>query len=107
MARSRVNLGKIFHQILKDSGFDENVYFSPPDGKELKYPCIIYSLESDSTRNADNIGFVRYFRYTVTLISRKVDNQKLLDKILELPMCSLSRSYESDNLQHYSFDLYY
>lgn len=107
MARFRANLGKLFHQILKENKLEENVYFSPPDGKELKYPCIIYSLEDNSTRNADNISYIQYFRYTVILISRKADNQKLVEKLLELPMCSLSRSYASSNLQHYVFDLYY
>lgn len=107
MARSRVDLGKLFHQILKENRLEENIYFSPPDGKELKYPCIIYSLDDDFTRNADNIGFVQYFRYTVTLISRKADNQKLVEQLLALPMCSLSRSYAANNVQHYVFDLYY
>lgn len=83
-----------------------NVYFQPPDSVELKYPCIIYKLGDIDTTFANNKPYSYGTRYTVTLIDKNPDNS-IVDKIKALPLCAFDRAYVSNNLNHYSFNLYY
>lgn len=83
----------------------EHVYFQPPTGFMLLYPCIIYEFKGIEKRPADNIGYTMYGVYDMTYITRDPDDEtKIL--IAELPMCSMNRTYESDNLYHYSYKIY-
>lgn len=82
------------------------VYFQPPSGTKLTYPCIVYGLADIRTTKADNIKYTKNYRYTVTLIHTRPDNT-IKDDILDLPMCSLDRVMKSDNLYHYYYDLFY
>lgn len=107
MARSRKELSEILHEILKSLGISEkNCYFSPPNGAQLKYPCIIYELSNANTQYADNKKYLIDMRYMVTVIDRNPDS-KLRDEILLLPKCSFDRSFTSGNLNHYVFTLFF
>ena len=94
-------------QILSDKlhALCEHVYFQPPTGFMLLYPCIIYEFTGIERRPADNIGYTTYGVYNMTYITRDPDDEtKLL--IAELPMCSMTRAYDSDNLYHYAYKIY-
>lgn len=103
MVRDRKDLGKMFRKILEN----DNVYFSPPSSKEMKYPCIRYNLSSATSQFADNGPYLVNLRYEVVLITKTVNNFELLEKILNLPMTSMDRMYCADGLSHYVFTMYY
>lgn len=83
-----------------------NVYFQPPEGTKIEYPCIIYSRTDYYTRHADNKKYQIHRRYTITAISKNPDS-KLPDRLIELPMCDFDRHYVADNLNHDVFNIYW
>lgn len=84
----------------------KHVYFQPPTGFRIAYPCIIYSLAKIDTKFADNNPYFHQRRYTVTVIDKNPDS-KIVDKVLQLPRCSFDRPYVADNLHHWVFSIYY
>lgn len=84
----------------------DNVYFQPPTGYKLNYPCIVYEFNRLEKRHADNGGYIIYGVYSILYITRDPDDETII-RIVELPMCSMDRSYDSDNLYHYSYTIYH
>jgi hypothetical protein len=99
----RLNL----HEELCEFLGSRNVYFSPPESVKLKYPCIIYKLNDTSTRFADDRAYSIWKRYSMTYISPKPDSNVEEDLPNRFPLCTFDRFFTSDNLNHYSFNLYY
>lgn len=94
-------------QILSDKlhALCEHVYFQPPTGFMLQYPCTVYEFTGIEKRPADNMGYATHGVYSITYITRDPDDgTKFL--IAELPLCSMNRTYESENLYHYSYKIY-
>lgn len=83
-----------------------NVYFQPPSSVRIQYPAIVYSRKDIEKRSANDGVYQKLPSYEVILIDKNPDS-KFVDKILELPYCSFDRHYESDNLNHDVFTLYY
>ena len=84
----------------------EHVYFQPPTGYMLKYPCIVYEFTGVEKRKADNIGYTLYGAYSLLYITRDPDDDVKI-ALAGLPMCSMSTTYERDNLYHYSYKIYH
>lgn len=82
----------------------KNVFYQPPS--KLDYPCIIFDKTSYDTKHADDIKYLNMTRYQIMVIGKKVDNDKLIDKILQLDYCSFDRRYISENLYHDTFTIY-
>ena len=108
----RQNLHQKLIQIIREfdpdlvAGKDKHVYFQPPTGYKLSYPCIIYRLNRMPPRFANNKPYQIDRSYHVTLIDTDPDGI-LKEKLAEMPMCTLTASFTSDNLYHYNYDLYY
>ena len=83
-----------------------HVYYQPPENLKMEYPAIRYSLSDVYTTKANDASYLQSRRYELTLIDKKTDNEAL-EKILQLPMCTFDRHYKSDNLNHYTFTIYY
>lgn len=83
-----------------------NVYYQPPESVKINYPAIVYSRDDIDTRYADDKAYTYTKRYEIIVIDRKPDNE-VIDRILELPLCSFDRHYTSDNLHHDVLTLYY
>lgn len=98
----RLNLQEILVNILGSN----NVYFQPPETIKISYPCIIYERNNIDQRYADNRAYINRVRYSITLIT-KTPESDLVEKILELPLCSYDRYYAADSLSHDVFTLYY
>lgn len=96
---SRLKLSEMFHEIC------DNVYFQPPSGHKLKYPCIIYEARTGDTSFADNLPYMFTMSYTVTVIDPDPDTE-LPAKVAMLPMCRMDRCFTTDNLNHYVFVMY-
>jgi hypothetical protein len=83
-----------------------NVYFQPPSGKQMTYPCIVYKLSDINTRHAGNSIYGKRKRYTVTVIDSDPDSL-IPEEVLGLPLCSFDRFFTADNLNHYVLTLYF
>lgn len=86
--------------------FVPNVYFQPPTGTKMVYPCIIYKLDDIEARYADNVVYDVNSKYEITYITRDPDDENRY-KLAFLPMCRFDRHFVSDNLNHYTYTLYY
>jgi len=83
-----------------------HVYFQPPENLQLKYPAIIYYLSKLDKIYADNSSYLSFTAYDIVVVDRSPDSV-IADAISKLPMCRFNRSYVSQNLNHFSFTLYY
>lgn len=99
---SRLELQTTLEKILSS----RNVYFQPPSSVRMQYPAIVYSRKDIEKRSADDCAYRKLPSYEVILIDKNPDSQ-FIEKILDLPYCSFDRHYESDNLNHDAFTLYF
>lgn len=84
----------------------ENVYFQPPESIKMKYPCIIYQLQSYDLRYADNIVYKKKRRWRLTVVDKDPQSE-IVDKIVDLPYCYFDRFFTKDGLNHWSLSLYF
>lgn len=83
-----------------------NVYFQPPTGTQLKFPCFVYHLDSAIDQHAEDKLYRRLYRYSLTYITKDPDDP-MTDKIDNIRYCSFNRFFTSDNLNHYVYTIYY
>lgn len=83
-----------------------NVYYDPPSNLKMEYDAIRYSKKPPSSMFADDARYSKTNCYELVVIARRSDHP-VIEKLLELPYCSLDRHYKSDNLAHDVFTLYY
>lgn len=83
-----------------------NVYFQPPASLQMAYPCIVYKRDDVNITFADNSPYRHTKRYLVTVIDRNPDST-IVDAVLQLPLCTYSRAYAAENLNHDVFILYF
>lgn len=85
----------------------DNVYFQPPSNINIKYPCIIYSLDNIEATKADNTVYSRTVKYRLTYVDAK-PTSIMVDNLSKLsPKIRFIRHYVVDNLNHYVFTIYY
>lgn len=100
--KNRPSLGAKFREILES----DNVYFQPPESTKMQYPAIVYSLSRIERTNADNNVYQMHKAYDVTLIHPDPDNT-IKEELASLPMCRFDRHFKADNLNHYTYTIYY
>ena len=99
---SRLKLQELLEKLLES----KNVYYKSPESKKMEYPAIKYSLDKIDKKSADDTAYLLNKRYEIIVISKKPDHP-VINKLLQLPMCSYERQYVSDNLYHDVLTLYY
>lgn len=87
-------------------GSTGKVYFQPPEGIAMVYPAIVYKRDYADTKFAGNKPYLNTKRYQVTVIDRDPDSE-IPGKVAALPMCTFSRFFAVDYLNHDIFDLYF
>jgi len=87
-------------------GICENVYFSPPSGHKIKYPCIIYERDYSKVNYANNQPYTLDTRYSLTVIDPDPDSE-IVPIIEQLPKCTYDRHFTIDNLNHDAFTIYH
>lgn len=100
--RQRIELQKL----LQSCAGTGKVYFQPPESVRMTYPCIIYTLDRDKPKFADNKIFHNLNRYTVTVVDKDPEGI-IKDRVRELKYCSFERSFRADNLNHFVFTIYF
>ena len=99
---SRLDLHEILCGVLNS----RSCYFQPPSSVRMQYPAIRYSIKEVDKRSADDIAYRKLPCYELILIDKNPDSE-FIEKLLDLPYCSYDRHYESDNLNHDVFTLYF
>lgn len=94
------------HTRLEELLGTRNVYFQPPESIKMNYPAIVYALEDIENAHADDGVYLSYKRYSVTVIDKNPDST-FVDMVAALPTCQFNRHYNSENLNHWNFSLYF
>lgn len=90
-----------------DKNDPNHCYFEPPDGKQLHYPCIVYHQVNDLDFFADNLHYIGFDIYNVTIIDDDPDS-KIPKRFKEkFQYCSMGRKFASEGLSHFPYTLYY
>lgn len=95
------------HEKLCELLGSRDVYFQPPESKELHYPCIIYNRSTGDTQFANNMPYAYASRYTVQLIDPSPDSDIFEKIVFAFPTCRFDRWFTQEHLNHYNFDIYY
>lgn len=102
MSKARLDLQE-FLETLKG---DRNVYFQPPASVKMNYPAIVYKLSNINNTHANNSPYIQDTAYQLIYITKNPDDV-MVKTLSKLPMCDFDRHYTADNLNHYSYILYY
>jgi hypothetical protein len=94
------------HDLLKSLVGSGKVYFQPPSGMSMEYPCITYERNSADTKFADNLPYRYEKQYSITVIDKNPDSL-IPDRVAKLPQCTFDRQFKSDNMNHDVFRLYF
>ena len=82
------------------------VYYQPPASVKMQYPCIRYRKYTIDNTHADNLPYLQFHGYELTVIDKDPDSW-IVEAVSKLPRCRFNRSYYADNLNHFVFILYY
>lgn len=82
-----------------------NVYYQPPEGVRMQYPCIKYEINEVYKKPADNSVHGIDVGYQMIFITRNPDDAVFV-ALSNLPHTRFSRSYCSEGLHHYVFSIY-
>lgn len=97
----RTKLSEMLHLVLGS----ENVYFQPPENQKIEYPAIIYNLEKENVRRANNRRYFTCDRYQIKFIRKQFESD-VTDKLLDLPYCEHTREYKYADLYHDVYSIY-
>jgi hypothetical protein len=105
---SRLQLQTLLENLLPAYKEDEDthVYFQPPASVNMLYPAIRYSLKDIANEHADDIAYIQSRCYDVMVIDEDPDSS-IVTSVAAIPMCSFDRHYTADNLNHWTFILYF
>lgn len=82
----------------------KHVYFDPPTGTRMEYPCIRFALARRDSAYANDKKYIKGESYVITFITKDaVTATKVCDQLEELPYISFDRSYVNDGLHHYVY----
>lgn len=104
MENRRLKLNQELEDLM---GMTGHVYFQPPPSYKLLYDCIIYEESNGKTYFAANMPYNFTKKYNLVLITRDPDTSLVRELAMHFPMIVMDRAYTADNLNHYSFTLYY
>ena len=100
---SRLNL----HEELIDILGNDRVYFQPPENILLKYPCIVYQLNTENSYYANNFTYLLKKQYAITAITTDPDSDLKERIIMHFPLSRFNRHFVSDGLYHDVINVYY
>jgi hypothetical protein len=96
-----------FHSLLAATTGAEHIYYQPPANVRMIYPCIEYHDQPWVSKFANNKAYIICRHYQVTVIDPMPNNPWIMTLASEIPMCTHSRHYTSDGLNHDVLDIYY
>ena len=100
--RDRLSLHSLRCSILGS----DNVYYQPPASVLMNYPAIRYRRSDISNRHANDGVYSSRNQYEITVIDWDPDST-IPDEVNKIPSVRFIRSFASDNLNHWIFEIYY
>ncbi len=101
-------LETLTEKYVKKGDKTKHVYFNPPPGFQMEFPCIIYEESKPASYHADNVRYFTFFRWKVTTMTLDPEALDLAPQVYELPRCSLnSAPFRIDGIVHHVFELYW
>ena len=83
-----------------------NVYFQPPNNLMMRYPAIVYEVDTIQNDFANNGVYKHDIAYLVTVIDEDPDSE-IKDKISKIPKTAWNRHFSADNLNHDVFRIFF
>ena len=84
-----------------------NVYFQPPNGAKITYPCIVYSIGGGDSMYADNKNYHFTYQWEIKYMDTNPVND-VVKKIMDtFQMTRFNRRYVADHINHDVIILYY
>lgn len=105
LSEQRLALDAQLRRIVKERCGAENVYYQPPTGLRMKYPCICYERSRIRNIAADNHVYSQHFYYQITVIDTVPDSE-MTAAVARLDRTSHDRLFVADNLYHDVFTTY-
>lgn len=103
MSKPRTELQSKLEEILGS----RNVYFQPPDGLQIKYPCIVYNLSRIDILRADDMSYMRHKGYFITIMDKKPTSE-IYERILEeFPMSRLDHTAVIEKINHWYITVFW
>lgn len=102
MGKTRVELHIELVKLLTSN----NVYYQPPESLQMQYPAIVYFLAKIDNVHANNDVYHQKKPYQVILIDENPDSD-FIEPLSRFPYSSMGKPYQSDNLNHFPFTIYY
>lgn len=84
-----------------------HLYFQPPEGFKLKYPCIVYQKDTGDHKFADNKVYSFMQAYQLTFMSKDPDNVVVDTLLDEFKYARYGRNFKVENINHDVVILYY
>ena len=100
-------LEDLVHNFVQKKDKTSHVYYNPPTGFKLEYPCIVYNDADPGVWYADNLKYLSHTHWRVTVMSRDPESGDIASLVEELPYASYENSFISDNIAHRVYDLYF
>ena len=87
------------------SSICSNLYFQPPTGTSMQFPCIVYSRQRIDQKKADNIKYKTDVLYEVIVIDRDPDSE-IVQAVADLPTTCHTNFYTKNNFNYDVFTMY-
>lgn len=86
---------------------NRNAYFKSPPSVQMKYDAIRYKLGGKHLKRANNKVYRSVNQYECVYITKNSDSTVPDEILAHFSMCSMGTPYDSDNLHHFPFTIYY
>lgn len=96
-----------FRDELQEVMQSNKLYFQPPDGSKITYPCAIYKVLNIDIDNADDLVYKHIVGWQITIIDRSPDSIYPDRLMKQFGRARFDRAFTADNLNHYVFTIYY
>lgn len=101
----RMDLQNQLEDCMTAAGCEPHVYFQPPEGLKMIFPCIVYGRSKMDIEYASGLPYSYAWRDMVTVIDRNPES-KIVDEVAKLPKMRHDRVFTSQNLYHTVFMVY-
>lgn len=105
MARTRIDFDNFLRDVL---GTGVQLYYQPPTNVsqgsdtpaiQYEYPAVLYTRSDLDISSADNMNYIVYKEYTITVVTDDPDSD-IPDRLLLIPGIRFNRHYIYDGLYH-------
>lgn len=101
-------LEEFAQEYVKPGDRTKHVYYNPPTGFQMEYPCFVYEDGRPSVSHADNQKYLNVSCWKITTMTRDPESMDLAPKLENLQYCSLDNpGFRTDGISHRVYTLYF